>query len=352
MSGTSPDLLETLPQFLLVSSQHQHAPEGPPYLPHGAILGQIPSPIPDIPISSVLIAFFVLSATLTVTIFQLNLRRGHKFVLSALLFGLSMARIMANVLRIAWAVHNDNTRLVIAASIFANAGMLLLFVVNLILLQRVVSAYHPQLGWSKAFGWVFRLLYSGIASSLVMVVVSVVYSYYTLDPHIQSQLRCIRLVTAVYLAVLAFLPIPGVIVTLLLSRSSLIDYFGQGTMRTKVVLLLFTSVLLSLGACFRAGGAFIQRPTEDPGWFNSKAAYYCFNYVIELVVVFTYALSRFDRRFHIPNGSKGPGDYSNGGPGGMLGQQSTDEETHSKGDDDEPSTEQQTPIKNITNENA
>ncbi|EEU43777.1 uncharacterized protein NECHADRAFT_82907 [Fusarium vanettenii 77-13-4] len=286
------------------------------------------------------------------TRFQLNLRRGHKFVLSALLFGLSMARIMANVLRIAWAVHNDNARLVIAASIFANAGMLLLFVVNLILLQRVVRAYQPQIGWSKAFGWTFRLLYSGIAASLIMVVVSVVYSYYTLDSHTQSQLRCIRLVTAVYLAVLAFVPIPAVITILLLPRSFPIEHFGRGTMRIKVVLLLFTSVLLSLGACFRAGGAFIQRPTENPGWFNSRAAYYCFNYVIELVVVFTYALSRFDRRFHIPNGSKGPGDYSNGGLGGMSGQQSTDEETLSGDDDGVPSTGQQVPLKNIANKKA
>ncbi|KAM6530132.1 hypothetical protein FALCPG4_008254 [Fusarium falciforme] len=232
---------------------------------------------------------------------------------------------MANVLRIAWAVHNDNTRLIIATSIFANAGMLLLFVVNLILVQRAVRAYQPQIDWSKAFGWIFRLSYSDIAASLVMVVVSVVYSYYTLDPHIQFRLRCIRLFTAVYLAVLAFLPIPGVIIALLLSRTSLIDHVGQGTMQ--VILLLFTSALLSLGACFRAGAAFIQRPAEKTGWFNSNAAYYCFNYVIELVVVFTYVLSRFDRRFHIPNGGSGPGDYSKGCLSEMLGKQNIDEKT-------------------------
>ncbi|UPK92032.1 hypothetical protein LCI18_002967 [Fusarium solani-melongenae] len=149
-----------------------------------------------------------------------------------------MARIMANGLRIAWAFHNANARLVIATSIFAKAGMLFLFVVNLILLQRVVRAYHPQIGWGKVFGWIFRLLYSSIAVSLIMVIVSV-----------------------------------------------------------------------------------------NSGRFNSKAAYYCFNYVIELVVVFTYALSRFDRRCYIPNGSSGPGDYSKGGPGEMLGKQSTGEET-------------------------
>lgn len=123
-------------------------------------------------------------------------------------------------------------------------------------------------------------------------------------------------------------------------------------MRTKVVPLLFTLVLLSRGACFHADGAFIQRPTENPGWFNSKAVYSCFNYVIELAVVFTCAMSCFDRRFHISDGSNGSGDYSNGRPGGMSGQQSTDEEILLGGDDDVLSTGQQAPLKNITNEKA
>ena len=29
-------------------------------------------------------------------------------------------------------------------------------------------------------------------------------------------------------------------------------------------------------------------------------------------MVFTYAITRFDRRFHVPNGSSGPGDYAGG----------------------------------------
>ncbi|KAJ3546377.1 hypothetical protein NM208_g2020 [Fusarium decemcellulare] len=310
-----------------MSSHSQQPPQGPPYLPRGAVLGLTPSPVPDIPISSVLVVIFVLSAIFNMTILQVNLRRKHKFILSGVLFGFSMARMMANILRIAWAAHNDNARLVIAASIFANAGVLLLFVTNLILLQRIVRAYHPIIGWSKALGWVFRFLYSAVVACLIMVVISVVYSYYTIDPHTQSQLRTIRLTAAVFLAILSFLPIPSVITCLLLPRSSPIDHFGQGSMRAKLILLVFTATLLSLGACFRAGGAFIQRPINNPGWFNSKAAYYCFNYVIELIVVGTYAFSRFDRRFHIPNGSCAPGHYSSGGPSGTVEKTSADEET-------------------------
>ncbi|KAF4968695.1 hypothetical protein FSARC_3981 [Fusarium sarcochroum] len=302
--------------------------QGPPYLPHGAVLGLIPSRLPDIPISSVLIVIFVLSATFNMTVLQLNLRRKHKFLLSGLLFGFSMARMMANVLRIAWAVHNDNARLVIAASIFANAGVLLLFIVNLILLQRIIRAYHPIIGWSKSLGWAFRFLYSCVVACLVMVIISVVYSYYTTEPHIKSQLRTVRLTAAVFLAILSFFPIPAVIITLLLPRSSPVDRFGSGSMHMKIILLIFTAALLSLGASFRAAGAFIQRPVDNPGWFNSKAVYYCSNYLIELIVVGSYSLSRFDRRFHVPNGSSAPGHYSSGGPSRTREKQNNaDEET-------------------------
>lgn len=31
---------------------------------------------------------------------------------------------------------------------------------------------------------------------------------------------------------------------------------------------------------------------------------------MEITVVYLYLLLRVDRRFHVPNGSKGPGDYS------------------------------------------
>ncbi|KAF9784200.1 hypothetical protein IL306_007972 [Fusarium sp. DS 682] len=114
------------------------------------------------------------------------------------------------------------------------------------------------------------------------------------------------------------------------------DKFGQGRMRTKVQLLVFTSALLTLGAAFRTGVSFKLRPINDPAWYHSKACYYCFNYVIEIIVVFSYALSRFDRRFHIPDGSHGPGDYSgrNNKPEDRMYCVNTEEEVF--GDDEQP----------------
>lgn len=52
------------------------------------------------------------------------------------------------------------------------------------------------------------------------------------------------------------------------------------------------------------------RPRNDPAWYHSQACFYIFNFGIEIIVVYLYVLVRVDRRFHIPNGSKGPGDYS------------------------------------------
>ncbi|OAQ63161.1 family c-likeg-protein-coupled receptor protein [Pochonia chlamydosporia 170] len=300
---------------------------GPPYPPSGASLGGIPTNSVDTPISSVIIALFILSAALNMTIFQRNRRANHKFILSALLFGFSMARISANVMRIVWANYPHDAQIAIAANILTNAGVLLLFIVNLILAQRILRAHQPRLGWTKAVSLTFKALYVVVVALLVMVIISTVYSFYTLDMHVRSELRDIQLFAVTFLAVLAFLPIPIIVTTLLLPRAHPVEEFGKkGSMRTKLVLVLFTSTLLAFGAGFRAGVAYVQRPASNPAWFHHKAAYYCVNYLIELIVVFTYALSRFDLRFHVPNGSSKPGHYSNGVDGEVKDVVVTDEE--------------------------
>lgn len=296
-----------------MSSQEQ--PEGPPYLPKGVQLGGVPTVGVDIPISAVFLVLFIAGAATNMTIFQINKRRGHKFILSGVCFGFCMARIVANVMRIVWATRPHNASIAIAASIFANAGVLILYVVNLIFLQRVVRAHHPNLGWSRGLSWAFKCLYFSIFACLVMVITSVVYSFYTLDRSALTRIRDVRLVASVFLAVLSFIPVPGVLLAILIPGSAPAEDFGKGSMRTKVALILFTSPLLALGASFRAGIGFLPiRTAADPGWYNHRACFYVFSYVLELVVLYTYTLSRMDRRFHIPNGSSAPGHYTNGVP--------------------------------------
>ncbi|CAN8102359.1 unnamed protein product [Discula destructiva] len=293
-------------------SEKAMAMQGPPYAPTTAALGGQPTPAVDNPICAVLLLFYVAAAATNMTIFQINRKRDHKFVFSALLFGFCMARIATLSLRIAWGSHPRNVRLAIAASIFVQAGVLLLFVVNLVFAQRIVRSYHPKPGWSKALGMAFKFLYFCVVAMLIMVIIASVYTFFTLDVATRMKLRDITLVAGTFLAFLAFLPIPITLLALLTRTRSRRrpEKFGIGRHRTKLTLLLATALLLSLGACFRLAVNFTPpRPLTSPAWYHSKPCFYCFNFVIELLVVYAYTISRFDRRFHVPDGSAGPGHY-------------------------------------------
>ncbi|KAK1773941.1 hypothetical protein QBC45DRAFT_61178 [Copromyces sp. CBS 386.78] len=285
-------------------------PDGPPYLPHQAQLGGKPTRSIDIPVCAVLLVVFLALAALNMTIFQTNRRIGFKFLFSGLLFGFCMARVVACATRIAWALHPDDENLAIASQIFVAAGVLLLFITNLVFAQRMIRAYHRFFGWSPGVTRLFRGLFASIVAVLVMVVTVTIQSFFTLNRRTHRVDKGIQLFCGVYLAVIAFLPIPLVLAAALVPRRTPIDRFGVGHFRTKFGLLTFTSVLLATGAIFRAATNFVVRPLNNPAWPQTKAAFYCFNFGIELVVVITYLLSRFDRRFHIPDGSSAPGHYS------------------------------------------
>jgi uncharacterized protein DUF3112 len=264
----------------------------------------------DVPISAVLLALFLIGAIFNMVVFQINKRRDHKFLLSFLLFAFCMARSLALIMRIVWANKLTNVDIAITANVFTMAGVLILFIVNLILASRLLRAYRPNIGWKPAVRLAFKFLYFSVIALLVMVITASVYSFFTIKPTPRQQTRDVQRFGVTYLAVLAFLPIPIVLFAMLWPRKQSVEKFGRGRLRTKSALVLFTSTLLALGAGFRAGTAFDVRPANQPAWFHHKAAYYCFNFVIELIVVYTYALMRFDHRFHVPDGSSGPGHYN------------------------------------------
>ncbi|KAK0620265.1 hypothetical protein B0T14DRAFT_480985, partial [Immersiella caudata] len=281
-----------------------------PYLPQTAQLGGIPTTNLDVPICAVFLALFVGGAAANMTVFQVNRKHGYKFLFSGLLFGFCMARIVALSMRIAWATHPRDVNVGIAAQIFTAAGVLLLFITNLVFAQRIIRAFHPFFGWNRGVTLMFRLLFGSIVAVLIMVITVTVQSFFTLDPDTRQIDRDIQLFCATYLAVLAALPIPLVTLAALIPRRTRIDKFGEGHFRTKFALLILTTTLLGAGAIFRAAIAYNPRPIQDPAWYQSKACYYFFNFGVEILVVYIYALSRFDRRFHVPDGSSAPGHYS------------------------------------------
>ena len=286
-------------------------PSGPPYQPRGALTGGVPTVGVDIPISAVFIFLFICAAVGHMAIFQLNRRKGHKFLMSGMLFGFCMARIVTMVVRIAWATRPANVRIAIAAQIFTSAGVLLLLVINLVFAQRIIRAAHPHLGWHKAFSLAFKILYALVIAMLAMVITATVQSFYTLNPHTLRIDRDMQLTTGTYFMFIAFLPLPMVVLGLIFHRKTRLEKFGIGRWRTKIGILLASTILLCLGAAFRSGTQWrTPRPRQNPAWYHAKWCYYFFNFVIEAIVIYLYLLVRVDRRFYVPNGSKRAGDYS------------------------------------------
>ncbi|KAL9596638.1 MAG: hypothetical protein Q9219_005675 [cf. Caloplaca sp. 3 TL-2023] len=303
-------------------------PQHAPYPPKNASLGGVPTVHTDIPITAVFLFLFICGAVTHMTILQLNNKRGHKFLMSGMTFGFCMARITTCVMRIVWATRPRHIPIAIAAQIFVAAGVVLLFVINLIFTQRIIRAAHPHSGWHPLFGRSFIALYVLIVITLIMLIIGNVQSFYTLNANTKRIDRSIILYGQTFYTIISFLPFPMVIGGLIIPRRTRVEKFGSGRFRSKIVILLSAAFLLCLGAAFRTGTNFkTPRPVDDPPKYFNRACFYIFNFTVELLVVILYAVVRVDQRFHVPDKSKGPGDYSGANAWKPKDQESTDSNT-------------------------
>lgn len=234
---------------------------GPPYLPSSstAQVGGQPTVSVDIPFSACLLAVFATLAAVHMTIFQINRKREHKFLFSGLLFGLSMTRIAALTIRIVWATRPTNISIAIASGILTQAGVVILFIVSLFFAQRIMRAYHPNFGWHQGTRVVFRFLVACAISCIVMVIICTVQSFYSLDTDARRIDRDVQLFAGTFMALLAFIPAPVAFFAWLIPSEAPLKKFGQGRFRTKMVMLVFTSLLLTLGAVSELEPTLIRR---------------------------------------------------------------------------------------------
>ena len=230
-------------------------------------------------------------------------------------------------MRIVWAFRPTNVSIAIAASVLVAAGVFILFLVNLIYAQRILRAAHPHSGWHPLLSMAFMALYAVLVATLIILISFTVLSFYTLDPSKRQTAHDLQLYGGTLFAVIAFLPIPIVLGGIIVPRTSRVEKFGSGRFRTKLYILVTAAFLLSLGAWFRIGTGYLTpRPRDNPAWYQSKACFYVFDFGVEVVVIWLYILVRVDRRFHVPDGSKGPGDYS-----GLIPKTSTNGGTEKTG---------------------
>lgn len=224
-----------------------------------------------------------------------------------------MARIVTCIMRISSVALPHDVPLAIAAQIFAAAGVVLLFIVNLVFAQRLLRSSHPRWGWHDLSSAAFKALYALIIITIIMVITVVVQSYYTLDPEIHRIDRAIMLYGLTTFAVISFLPIPLIAAATLIPRKDgrELDRFGQGSWRYKTSMLAVGTILISFGACYRAGANWLTpEPMSQPmPGVQSKASFYIVNFTVEIITVYLYAISRVDKRFHVPDGAKEHKNY-------------------------------------------
>ncbi|KAF5618757.1 hypothetical protein F52700_12277 [Fusarium sp. NRRL 52700] len=261
------------------------------YPPTTASTGGVPSNDIDTPICAVFIFLYLCFAATNMTIFQKNRRRNHKFILSGVMFGFCMARTLTLVLRIAWANRSHNVRLAIAANILVNAGILLIYIINIILSQRILRAKQPRIGWNPVLRISTKILYCLIPGALIMVIVSTVVQLYSPSPQVHASCRDVLLAAVTFLLVFTCVPIVQLAAAMLLPRHNDEETFGAGS--------------------FKAGSLWSPpRQLYNPAWYHSKACFYAFNFMLEILILCVLTFGRIDKRFYIPNGSTKHGDYS------------------------------------------
>jgi hypothetical protein len=226
-----------------------------------------------------------------------------------------MSRIATCTLRIASICLPKDIQLAIAASIFVAAGVLIAFIVNIVWAQRILRATHPTLGWHRVTKIVFITIYVLIGLTLAVTITSVVQNFYTLRPRTKFIDRALQLYGQTFLAVISSLPIFIVGLALALPRRTPLEKFGAGKHSIKIGVLLAGTMLVTLGAWYRCGTSWqtpVPRSQSLPTYF-AKPCFYIFNFGVEILTLYLYAITRTDLRFHVPNGAKGPGSYAQQG---------------------------------------
>lgn len=281
--------------------QRVHVPQG------------FPKPSTDAAPTALFLALFLLAALGHMFVFLRNKKRNHKFLFNGLCIGFGMARVVTTSLRLAWIYNVQDRNLAIAATIFVAAGVLLLFIINLMFAQRILRGLHPHLGWNKGLSRAFLVMYILIIPLLIMVVTATTLSFFTTDRNIVRIAIDMQRGASSYFLMIAFLPLPITIFALACPKRAKPDHFGKGSFLHKSTIVLVASALLVLGAGFKTGTSFHTWKPEyrtNPPWWNAKWCFYFFNFTLELIVLLMYLAVRIDLLFHVPDGSRGPGSYS------------------------------------------
>lgn len=268
----------------------------PPYPLDNAQIGGIPSVPVDIPPLAVFLAIHAIAATISMLLAESHRRNGRNLTIPVITFLFSGERVLACAVRIAWASRPDSVRIAIASQVLLQAGVLLLLLLNLILAGRLWLDRQPGPRTRRCL----RVLLGGMSvltvSALVMVVVSVVVSVFSLDQGTIDRCRDVQRAAASYLVVLAVAPVGLLLVAPLVSSVPK----PQDTIkrRLKLAIVLSSCLLCIMNIGFKAGVVWARpKPLFDSAWYHSRTCLYTFVLGTEVVALVMLLATRADLRF-------------------------------------------------------
>ena len=264
----------------------------------------------DVYISAIFLALYAIGAIWNTMIFHLNRRRGHKFFMSWAMSSFCVARTLTFIFRIIWANQLNNVHIIIAAQIFSAAGILVAYLVVVILSLRLFRAIHPNLGWNQILNAGLTIAYGVLFVSFFLAIAFIVVSYYTLDSNYRAITLWVQRVTILYMLVFNLGSLVFLLLCLLLPQRSASDNFGEGSIKSKSIIVGVMVFFCIFIVGFRFGTVWSQpRPASHVAWYQSKPAYYIILFGLELPIIYGLLVTRFDQMFWVPDGSSKPGDY-------------------------------------------
>ncbi|EGX92293.1 hypothetical protein CCM_03664 [Cordyceps militaris CM01] len=275
----------------------------------GPFPGGVPTAEDDVLITAIFLILFALGAFTHISIFRANSKRGHKFLISDLMFDFCMVRVMTCIFRIVWAFSSPRG-VVLAATIFQNGGTAVIFAVNLFLAQRLVRSMHPAFGWRPAFSCLSLFLIFSVPAVIVMNIIATAVSFFSVGKPVQLQaVEGVLKFGASWNMMLVAMPLLWVFLASATAHSSS-DGFGVGHLSRKGSLLVFSAITLAVGSVVKLVAISNPASVAAMSPLFTKSAFYTTGFMLEILTVAAYAHFRIDLTFHIPNGASGPGDYS------------------------------------------
>lgn len=284
---------------LLISKENKNIQTDdaqPPYPLDNAQIGGIPSVPVDVPPLAVFLSLHATAAAISMLLVEAHRRKGHDRTIPIITFLFSGERVLACAVRIAWASRPGNVRIAVASQVLLQAGVLLLLLLNLILAERVLLGRRPGHRARRCLRVLLGAMSALTVSALIMVVVSIIVSVYTLDQRTIERCRDVQRAAASYLVVLAVAPAALLLVAPLFSTMPIPH--GTKVMRTEKKIVLSSCLLCTLNAGFKAGVVW-ARPKSlfDPAWYHSRACLYTFVLGTELVALILLLATRADLKF-------------------------------------------------------